>query len=317
GGAKRSNVKTIKTVSKHEERESGDCEEEDERENSEPNSSLQLSQLEKTDEAVDFESLAFVGTTSSRIVPIHGSEAISWKNKVTLIGEKCPNPRIHLCDKCKEPILLYGRMIPCKHVFCYTCASSNEGACFTCKDRVARIEKNKLGSVYMCDVEACKRTYLSERDLSAHINHRHVARKATTSVINTVPTAPSNTSLQSSSITTQSHRSLPYTVNSIPGNESFQSPIPVVSTRSNLITVPIQGDTHQIPNHPSLSSMHAIGGQQPHYGSQAYRGNQMQWSNNPFPIHGYPQNGRIANNPWSMPGQQPPHQPSFNRPYYP
>ncbi|RWS19032.1 hypothetical protein B4U80_01190, partial [Leptotrombidium deliense] len=126
---------------------------------------------------MDFESLPFVGSATSSVLPLRGNEHV-WKNKVLLIGEKCPNPRIHLCDKCKQPILLYGRMIPCKHVFCFSCGSSNDGTCFVCKDKVHRTEKNKLGSVYMCDVETCKRTYLSERDLSAHVNHRHITRKA-------------------------------------------------------------------------------------------------------------------------------------------
>ena len=37
-----------------------------------------------------------------------------------------------------------------------------------------RIEQCPLGSVWLCAVNtACRRTYLSQRDLQAHINHRH------------------------------------------------------------------------------------------------------------------------------------------------
>lgn len=31
--------------------------------------------------------------------------------KVNLIGEKVVDPLIHCCDKCKLPILIYGRMV--------------------------------------------------------------------------------------------------------------------------------------------------------------------------------------------------------------
>jgi E3 ubiquitin-protein ligase Hakai len=37
-------------------------------------------------------------------------------------GEQVLNPMIHCCDQCLKPILIYGRMIPCKHVFCLACA---------------------------------------------------------------------------------------------------------------------------------------------------------------------------------------------------
>ena len=80
---------------------------------------------------------------------------------------------IHNCDQCDAPILIYGRMIPCKHVFCYKCAlaafnqtstqdssadtrttnASVQGTtkrCPRCKDKVVRVEQAGLGSIYMC-----------------------------------------------------------------------------------------------------------------------------------------------------------------------
>ncbi len=58
------------------------------------------------------------------------------------VGEEQPrctvqvlNPMIHCCDQCLKPILIYGRMIPCKHVFCLACAKkvrkvwSNKSQC--------------------------------------------------------------------------------------------------------------------------------------------------------------------------------------------
>lgn len=108
---------------------------------------------------------------------------LKWDHKVSLIGEKVLNPMIHCCDQCDKPILIYGRMIPCKHVFCLRCARSEPiKSCPRCKDKVVRVEQSGLGTVFMCihggsryGNTGCRRTYLSQRDLQAHINHRHVA----------------------------------------------------------------------------------------------------------------------------------------------
>lgn len=106
---------------------------------------------------------------------------LKWDHKVSLIGEKVLNPLIHCCDQCLKPILIYGRMIPCKHVFCLKCARSEPVKCPRCKEKVCRVEQSGLGSVFMCahggtryGNAGCRRTYLSQRDLQAHINHRHV-----------------------------------------------------------------------------------------------------------------------------------------------
>ncbi|KAM4615560.1 E3 ubiquitin-protein ligase Hakai isoform 2-T2 [Polymixia lowei] len=139
-------------------------------------------------------------------------QQIFWDYKLNLIGEKDDVP-VHFCDKCGLPIQLYGRMvrtsqmwiltsercfekllhltfallnpqIPCKHVFCYECALLHEKkgdkmcpglTLYNCTDPVQRIEQCQRGSLYMCSiVQGCKRTYLSQRDLQAHVNHRHM-----------------------------------------------------------------------------------------------------------------------------------------------
>ncbi|TRY97502.1 hypothetical protein DNTS_013756 [Danionella cerebrum] len=110
-------------------------------------------------------------------------QPLFWDYKLNLIGEKDETP-IHFCDKCILPIKTYGRMIPCKHVFCYECALHHERKgdkmcpglhMYSCTDPVQRIEQCQRGSLYMCSiVQGCKRTYLSQRDLQAHINHRHM-----------------------------------------------------------------------------------------------------------------------------------------------
>ena len=87
--------------------------------------------------------------------------------KVNLVGKKVMNPMIHCCDKCLKPILIYGRMIPCKHVFCLGCAKQEERVCprfrpeanchvekwlwkSRCGDKVSRVEQAGLGNIFLC-----------------------------------------------------------------------------------------------------------------------------------------------------------------------
>lgn len=121
-------------------------------------------------------------TTLSSRGPPEPMVKLQWNHKVSLIGEKVLNPMIHCCDQCEKPILIYGRMIPCKHVFCLKCAREEPlKVCPRCKEKVLRVEQSGLGTVFMCTHGGtrygnigCRRTYLSQRDLQAHINHRHV-----------------------------------------------------------------------------------------------------------------------------------------------
>lgn len=121
-------------------------------------------------------------TTLSSRGPPEPMTKLKWNHKVSLIGEKVLNPMIHCCDQCEKPILIYGRMIPCKHVFCLKCARDEPlKMCPRCKEKVIRVEQSGLGTVFMCSHggsrygnTGCRRTYLSQRDLQAHINHRHV-----------------------------------------------------------------------------------------------------------------------------------------------
>uniref|UniRef100_F6VJX7 E3 ubiquitin-protein ligase Hakai n=1 Tax=Xenopus tropicalis TaxID=8364 RepID=F6VJX7_XENTR len=94
---------------------------------------------------------------NQRRFPAH----VFWDFKLNLIGEKEDTP-IHFCDKCGLPIKIYGRMVG------HRCE-------YYCNDPVQRIEQCARGSLFMCSiVQGCKRTYLSQRDLQAHINHRHM-----------------------------------------------------------------------------------------------------------------------------------------------
>jgi len=55
--------------------------------------------------------LSFVSASTRLNVPLHNNQPLQWDHRVNLMGEKCPNPRIHLCDKCNQPVLIYGRMV--------------------------------------------------------------------------------------------------------------------------------------------------------------------------------------------------------------
>lgn len=119
-------------------------------------------------------------TTISRGPP-EPMTRLKWGHKVNLIGEKVLNPMIHCCDQCEnvKPILIYGRMIPCKHVFCLKCGREEPlKACPRCKEKVVRVEQSGLGTVFMCThggsrygTTGCRRTYLSQRDLQVRDKH--------------------------------------------------------------------------------------------------------------------------------------------------
>ncbi|KAK9399379.1 E3 ubiquitin-protein ligase Hakai [Crotalus adamanteus] len=169
-----------------------------------------------------------------------------WDFKLNLLGEKDDTP-VHFCDKCGLPIKMYGRMIPCKHVFCYECALLHEKKgdkmCPGCNEPVQRIEQCLRGSLFMCSiVQGCKRTYLSQRDLQAHINHRHMRAGKP------VPRPPLEPHVS------HEHYNQPHEdIRASPAEMSMAPPPPRpvnqdtfrISTRkhSNLITVPIQDDS--------------------------------------------------------------------------
>ncbi|KAG8177556.1 hypothetical protein JTE90_015957 [Oedothorax gibbosus] len=146
------------------------------------------------------ETSAFSPLDRSFPEPTHREQKLRWDHKVNLIGEKVIDPLIHCCEKCSLPILNYGRMIPCKHVCCYDCSKKCDKVCPKCEEKVQRIEQTTLGTVFMCNYGggkhlpgACGRTYLSQRDLQAHMNHRHL-KPASLSSNNSSTTASSHVS---------------------------------------------------------------------------------------------------------------------------
>ncbi|XP_071960860.1 E3 ubiquitin-protein ligase Hakai-like [Antedon mediterranea] len=192
--------------------------------------------------------------------PLHRGTRLNWDFKVNLIGEKVEDPMIHCCEKCSLPILSYGRMIPCKHVFCFNCAKTTDKHCLRCGDPVQRIEQSPLGSIYVCNIGApkhspkgCKRTYLSQRDLQAHINHRHMksghsssSNRASKSSSSVAPREAEYTPTQPDRYhPTSTIEHLGYSDVSSQQTDNYAiSSIPVVTggRPSNLITVQLQDD---------------------------------------------------------------------------
>jgi E3 ubiquitin-protein ligase Hakai len=211
---------------------------------------------------------------------------------------------IHCCDACLKPILIYGRMIPCKHVFCLNCATNQSVKCSRCGDKVSRVEPVGLGSIYMCSHggsrygnSGCRRTYLSQRDLQAHIQHRHMKNSGQTASAHsssgnvstserkesrTVP--PQAVSYHDNNAAsgqevfrtqTGARNSLSYQSLTQPSVQNFSQPPPshisVITggTRSsNLITVPIH-DSSTSREQPSVTSHPppSMGAPQYSYGS--------------------------------------------------
>ena len=207
----------------------------------------------------------------------------------------------------------------CKHVFCLKCCEQHEGQCPRCGLKVIRVETIALGNIFMCQIESCKRTYLSQRDLQSHIEHRHLKHPISTSALS----SSNNTNIISPPTSTPKEPTHSTTVvRPVPFNSSsFQSPIPVVSSRTKLISVPIQEEVNT-----SMSSMsQTISGQTsmiiPHTVSN-YMPPQNSYNpvtahmnlNPPPPPWTLPQNPYAPTN-WSHIGN--PYNNPYTRPYYP
>jgi len=53
----------------------------------------------------------------------------------------------HFCVHCQFPINTYGRINPCLHTFCLSCATDMP-TCFVCSGAIVRIERIAYGSPY-------------------------------------------------------------------------------------------------------------------------------------------------------------------------
>ncbi len=152
---------------------------------------------------------------------------------------------------------------------------------YSCTDLVQRIEQCQRGSLYMCSiVQSCKRTYLSQRDLQAHVNHRHMRSGKSSSSRSDSLHLPPASEVSDRFRVPPPHLPKPHVLNpsplAHPGHDPYSQPpsashddlrppqgqppgdmgpsrslaqetfrISTVTTRkhSNLITVPIQDDS--------------------------------------------------------------------------
>jgi len=238
--------------------------------------------------------------------------ALDWDHKVNLVGKKVLNPMIHCCDKCLKPILIYGRMIPCKHVFCLGCAKEEERTCPRCGDKVNRVEQAGLGNIFLCTQggsrygnTGCRRTYLSSRDLAAHVAHRHKEKGAKETTDHKVTSDHKLGDLAGplANISKASLASVVAAVNNAAGstaagggypqttgyNQSYpQTDISVHNTRpGNLITIHTQETTGQSPAScptPGQSTPGATPGYTPGYSTGGYPA----YTPSSAPAAGYP-----------------------------
>ncbi|OON20957.1 hypothetical protein X801_03153 [Opisthorchis viverrini] len=96
-----------------------------------------------------------------------------------------------------------------------------EGFSQTCQKSVQNIERCLVGGIFMCfESDNCRRTYLSQRDLQAHIDHRH--RVGSTGGSTTTPAAPGAVQVKTS--TAQKTQS------KVSPDDSGNQPIPTGST---------------------------------------------------------------------------------------
>ncbi|KII67068.1 E3 ubiquitin-protein ligase Hakai [Thelohanellus kitauei] len=73
--------------------------------------------------------------------------------------------------------------VPCKHPVCLQCGenlvSMPHSTCAYCNAPISGNEKVPHSQLYCCEIfepkinKPCGKSYLSQRDLSAHISHRH------------------------------------------------------------------------------------------------------------------------------------------------
>ncbi len=83
--------------------------------------------------------------------------------------DRKPGSKVHVCIKCDTPIAVYGVLHPCKHAFCFSCATEMGSTCYLCfraVDEIRRVDASHE-SLVMCGV--CLTSYESIGELQAKI----------------------------------------------------------------------------------------------------------------------------------------------------
>ncbi|KAH9320761.1 hypothetical protein KI387_015400 [Taxus chinensis] len=84
-----------------------------------------------------------------------------------------PGEKVHICLCCDFPIAIYGRLSPCEHAFCLTCARS-EPTCYLCDERIQKIQTIKmLDGVFICGAPHCWLSFLKRYDFEQHLKEAH------------------------------------------------------------------------------------------------------------------------------------------------
>ncbi|KAL6641247.1 hypothetical protein ACP70R_019428 [Stipagrostis hirtigluma subsp. patula] len=92
------------------------------------------------------------------------------------IGRRSRRPlgeRVHICSRCEFPIAIYGRLIPCEHAFCLTCARS-DSSCYLCDERIQKIQSVKMmEGIFICAAPMCLKSFLKKADFESHVPEVH------------------------------------------------------------------------------------------------------------------------------------------------
>eukprot|EP01023_Acetabularia_acetabulum_P061825 TRINITY_DN7520_c0_g1_i8.p3 TRINITY_DN7520_c0_g1~~TRINITY_DN7520_c0_g1_i8.p3 ORF type:complete len:127 (-),score=2.42 TRINITY_DN7520_c0_g1_i8:402-782(-) len=73
--------------------------------------------------------------------------------------------KIHLCVQCQSPINTYGRLHPCLHAYCLTCAAEMS-ICYICSGDIHRMER----------ISSQQGLYISSLTLQSHKTQDHLAQ---------------------------------------------------------------------------------------------------------------------------------------------
>ncbi|WOK98381.1 hypothetical protein Cni_G07092 [Canna indica] len=81
--------------------------------------------------------------------------------------------RVHICVRCDFPVAIYGRLVPCDHAFCLTCARSDPN-CYLCEERIQKIQSIKMmEGIFICAAPHCLKSFLKRPEFEAHIHEAH------------------------------------------------------------------------------------------------------------------------------------------------
>lgn len=115
-------------------------------------------------------------------VPLPAAGVTQEIDGLDIIGRKSARKfgnKVHFCVSCNFPIATYGRLIPCLHAFCATCANEavQEQACLLCSSAMTEWEQvEALSGLFLCVY--CLKSYTLQDELRQHVKEVHRAEEA-------------------------------------------------------------------------------------------------------------------------------------------